>query len=213
MEKGEGNLKTWEKGFRKRTLRKYGKGKPKPEKQSISSYWKKRSPFSYSCCQFHRHARIQYCTPVPGVPVNRLGGNAFVYGLVSSMYPAFQLIGAPILGRWSDIYGRKKILILSQIGTLISWIVFLGALYLPVVSLFKVDSQSPGSFYRYFTSCSAFFRQSSRRVERGRCTRSQCLSGRYHLGRGWGWTFGKMSISVESGFSSWSCPCRDIEHN
>jgi MFS family permease len=30
--------------------------------------------------------------------VNRLGGNAFIYGLVSSMYPAFQLIGAPILG-------------------------------------------------------------------------------------------------------------------
>ena len=31
--------------------------------------------------------------------VNRLGGNAFIYGLASSMYPAFQLIGAPILGQ------------------------------------------------------------------------------------------------------------------
>ncbi|MDQ1275189.1 MAG: hypothetical protein QG610_762, partial [Euryarchaeota archaeon] len=50
--------------------------------------------------------------------VNRLGGNAFIYGLASSMYPAFQLVGAPVLGRWSDIYGRKKILLLSQIGTL-----------------------------------------------------------------------------------------------
>ena len=40
--------------------------------------------------------------------VYRLGGNAFIYGLASSMYSAFQLIGAPILGRWSDIYGRKK---------------------------------------------------------------------------------------------------------
>jgi MFS family permease len=40
--------------------------------------------------------------------VNRLGGNAFIYGLASSIYPAFQLIGAPILGRWSDTYGRKK---------------------------------------------------------------------------------------------------------
>jgi MFS family permease len=37
-----------------------------------------------------------------------LGGNAIVYGIISAMYPAFQLIGAPILGRWSDIYGRKK---------------------------------------------------------------------------------------------------------
>lgn len=31
--------------------------------------------------------------------VNRLGGNAFIYELASSMYPAFQLIGAPILGQ------------------------------------------------------------------------------------------------------------------
>jgi DHA1 family tetracycline resistance protein-like MFS transporter len=40
--------------------------------------------------------------------VNRLGGNAFIYGLASSMYPTFQLIGAPILGRWSDISGVKR---------------------------------------------------------------------------------------------------------
>lgn len=45
--------------------------------------------------------------------VNRLGGNAFIYGLASATYPAFQLIGAPILGRWSDTYGRKKNLVLK----------------------------------------------------------------------------------------------------
>jgi MFS family permease len=32
-----------------------------------------------------------------------------------------QLIGAPILGRWSDNYGRKKILLLSNAGTLAGW--------------------------------------------------------------------------------------------
>ena len=36
------------------------------------------------------------------------GGNAIVYGILSAMYPTFQLIGAPMLGRWSDIYGRKR---------------------------------------------------------------------------------------------------------
>jgi MFS family permease len=35
---------------------------------------------------------------------------------------------APILGRWSDIYGRKKILLLSNAGTLVGWIFFLVAL-------------------------------------------------------------------------------------
>jgi MFS transporter, DHA1 family, tetracycline resistance protein len=40
---------------------------------------------------------------VPG-----FGGNSIVYGILAAIYPAFQLIGAPILGRWSDTYGRKK---------------------------------------------------------------------------------------------------------
>ena len=40
--------------------------------------------------------------------VTRLGGGALVYGLLGAIYPAFQLIGAPILGRWSDVYGRRE---------------------------------------------------------------------------------------------------------
>ena len=36
--------------------------------------------------------------------VHKWGGNALVYGLVSAAYSAFQLIGAPVLGRWSDRY-------------------------------------------------------------------------------------------------------------
>ncbi|MBP2030879.1 MFS family permease [Methanohalophilus levihalophilus] len=78
--------------------------------------------------------------------VARFGGNAIIYGLMGAMYPAFQLIGAPILGRWSDIYGRKKILLLSQIGTLVSWIIFLVALFLPVNELLNVDSSFFGAF-------------------------------------------------------------------
>ena len=63
--------------------------------------------------------------------VKDFGGNAIVFGILSATYPTFQLIGAPILGRWSDTYGRKKILLLSNAGTLIGWIFFLVALFLP----------------------------------------------------------------------------------
>jgi DHA1 family tetracycline resistance protein-like MFS transporter len=63
--------------------------------------------------------------------VMKFGGNAIVYGLLAATYPAFQLIGAPILGKWSDIYGRKKILLLSNVGTAVGWIIFLFALFLP----------------------------------------------------------------------------------
>ncbi len=78
--------------------------------------------------------------------VTDYGGNALIYGLLASTYPAFQLIGAPILGRWSDLYGRKKILLLSQLGTLIAWVIFLAALFLPVIPLMEVKSGLLGIF-------------------------------------------------------------------
>jgi len=46
--------------------------------------------------------------------VIRFGGNSIVYGILAAIYPAFQLIGAPILGRWSDTYGRKKVLLICN---------------------------------------------------------------------------------------------------
>ncbi|MDH3689520.1 MAG: MFS transporter, partial [Gammaproteobacteria bacterium] len=61
-------------------------------------------------------------------------------------YSAFQLIGPPILGRWSDRYGRRKILLLSQLGTLLSWMIFLGAFLLPENALIEMDSQVLGQF-------------------------------------------------------------------
>ncbi len=67
--------------------------------------------------------------------VRDFGGSAIVYGVLGATYSAFQLIGAPILGKWSDVYGRKKILLLSNFGTLIGWIFFLIALFLPVEKL------------------------------------------------------------------------------
>jgi len=78
--------------------------------------------------------------------VTDYGGNALIYGLLGSTYPAFQLIGAPILGRWSDLYGRRRILLLSQIGTLIAWVIFLIALFLPVITFKKVESDILGAF-------------------------------------------------------------------
>ena len=74
------------------------------------------------------------------------GGNAIVYGILAAIYPAFQLIGAPILGRWSDIYGRKKVLLISHGGTLVGWIIFLFALFLPNENLFSINSLLVGTF-------------------------------------------------------------------
>ena len=44
-----------------------------------------------------------------------------------------------MLGKWSDTYGRKKVLLLSNVGTAIGWILFLVALILPLDGAFNVS--------------------------------------------------------------------------
>lgn len=78
--------------------------------------------------------------------VTKFGGNGFVYGIIGASYSFFQFIGAPILGRWSDRAGRKKILVLSQAGTLLSWLIFITAFYLPADALADIKNEVTGSF-------------------------------------------------------------------
>jgi len=78
--------------------------------------------------------------------VERFGGNAFVYGLLGATYPACQLIGAPLLGRWSDRIGRRRVLIISQAGTFLAWVLFIVSLLLPGRELFGVESTTFGVF-------------------------------------------------------------------
>ncbi|MEO1049876.1 MAG: MFS transporter [Bacteroidota bacterium] len=78
--------------------------------------------------------------------VVKFGGNEFIYGIMGATYSAFQLVGAPILGNWSDRFGRRKILLLSQAGTLLAWILFLVALLLPTKNLVEVDNATAGIF-------------------------------------------------------------------
>lgn len=63
--------------------------------------------------------------------VTDLGGASWTYGLVGATYSAFQLFGAPVLGRWSDRTGRRPVLVASQVGTLAAWLLLLVALSLP----------------------------------------------------------------------------------
>ncbi len=63
------------------------------------------------------------------------GGAPWTYGLVGATYSAAQLFGAPLLGRWSDRAGRGPVLVLSQAGTTLAWLLFLLALKLPLRSL------------------------------------------------------------------------------
>lgn len=78
--------------------------------------------------------------------VTDYGGTLLSMAYCASTYSAFRLIGAPTLERWSYLYGRKKILLLSQVGTLLSWIIFFAALFSPVIPLQEVRSDLLGTF-------------------------------------------------------------------
>lgn len=67
-------------------------------------------------------------------------------GLLGATYPLMQFIAAPILGRLSDRYGRRPILIISQIGTLIGFLVLGVANSLALLFLARViDGFSGGN--------------------------------------------------------------------
>jgi DHA1 family tetracycline resistance protein-like MFS transporter len=52
----------------------------------------------------------------------RFSATPLVVGVLQATYPLMQFVGAPILGRLSDRFGRKPILVVSQIGTLAGFI-------------------------------------------------------------------------------------------
>ena len=61
---------------------------------------------------------------IPLLPfyATEFGASPFVIGLLFASFSASQLIASPLLGEWSDRWGRRPVLILSLIGTVISFV-------------------------------------------------------------------------------------------
>ncbi|MGN6822119.1 MAG: MFS transporter [Candidatus Nitrosocosmicus sp.] len=128
------------------------------------------------------------------------GGNSLIYGIVSAIYPAFQLIGAPVLGRWSDIYGRKKILLLSNGGTLVGWIIFLSALFLPVWHVISINSSILGSFIITIPLMVLFAARALDGITGGNISVANAYLADVSKDKDRSKNFGKLSISANLGF-------------
>ena len=80
---------------------------------------------------------LSFSIVLPLLPylAGELGATPFQIGLLAAMYPIFQFIGAPILGRLSDRYGRKPILLISIAGTMLGFVVLATAHSLSILFL------------------------------------------------------------------------------
>jgi DHA1 family tetracycline resistance protein-like MFS transporter len=132
--------------------------------------------------------------------VMKFGGNAIVYGLLAATYPAFQHIGAPVLGRWSDIFGRKKVLLLSNVGTSVGWILFLFALSLPSEKSFSIDIYFLGTFVINIPLLVLFLARAIDGITGGNISIANAYLADLSSDRTRSKNFGKMAISSNLGF-------------
>jgi DHA1 family tetracycline resistance protein-like MFS transporter len=74
--------------------------------------------------------------PVLPFIIKSYGQTEVILGILMGTFSLFQFLAAPVLGSLSDSYGRKPVLILTQAGTLLSWVVLWIAYMLPNQELF-----------------------------------------------------------------------------
>lgn len=128
------------------------------------------------------------------------GGNSLVYGILAAVYPAFQLIGAPLLGRWSDTIGRKKVLLLSNIGTLVGWVIFFIALLVPIWDIYSVNSVILGSFVITLPLVILFLARAIDGITGGNISVANAYLSDVSTDKSRSKNFGKMAISSNLGF-------------
>ena len=132
--------------------------------------------------------------------VNRFGGNEFIYGLLGSIYSVFQLIGAPLLGRWSDSIGRRRVLLISQTGTFLAWGLFIVALLIPNEALVAVDAPVMGSFLISFPLILLFFARALDGLTGGNVSVANAYLSDISTDANRKANFGKMGSSSSMGF-------------
>ncbi|MFC1616198.1 MFS transporter [Patescibacteria group bacterium] len=80
---------------------------------------------------------IGFTILIPVLPfiVDQYHGGALTYGFLLSAYSLSQFLATPLIGSLSDKFGRRPTLLISQAGTLLSWVIFGIAYFLPNIGI------------------------------------------------------------------------------
>jgi len=95
----------------------------------------------------------------------RLGASPIMVGMLVAIYAACQLISGPILGQFSDRFGRRPVLLISQAGTLAGFVMmaFANTLWLVFVAR-AIDGATAGNL----TTAQAYISDVTKPEERAR---------------------------------------------
>ena len=94
-----------------------------------------------------------------------LGASPLIVGLIFTSFSIFQLISAPILGRLSDIYGRRPLLVISQLSTFVGFMVLGFANTLALIFISRIID---GMFGSNFTVAQAYLSDISSKKDRSK---------------------------------------------
>ena len=76
----------------------------------------------------------------------KYGASPFLVGVLATTFAVCQLLSGPFLGRVSDRYGRKPVLMLSQFGTFVGFVMLGLANSLPIIFLSRIiDGATAGN--------------------------------------------------------------------
>jgi DHA1 family tetracycline resistance protein-like MFS transporter len=139
-------------------------------------------------------------TPFLVVLVSNWGGNAVVYGVLAATYSFFQLFGAPVLGKMSDRVGRRRVLLFSQLGTLMSWGIFLIAFALPTTNIWDVESRWLGNFALTLPLIVLFIARAADGLTGGNVSVSNAYLADITSEKDRAKNFGRMAVSSNLGF-------------
>lgn len=79
----------------------------------------------------------------------------YLYGIAISLYPFASLLGMPILGRLSDIFGRRKLLLWGMAGSFIGYALSMVSLFTHNIGLFYISRFVSGFSSGTYSICGA----------------------------------------------------------